>query len=385
MSFLRIDTAIQQWWLNTGFITFGWIQFLVFGVLVVAAISDFSEASYASTKIPSWDELDARPMPNWYNDAKFGIFIHWGIFSVPSFGSEWFWNHWQDTYNYRPHDNHRNQPEQEQHYQNNINEYRFFVNRTERPGFTYQEYASRFTAELYRPEYWAQIFAQSGAQYVVLTSKHHEGYCNWDSRNVPTTWNWNVMDIGPKRDLLGDLAKQIRNRSSPQTKQRLKFGIYHSLYEWYNPLYLYDKANNFTTQHFVDTKCLPELYDLVEKYAPEIVWSDGHWEGSSDYWKAREFLHWYSTNSSVRNTAVWNDRWGQETICKHGTFLTCSEYVLYILRVFIDCESIRLLSLSKYAYTHLDLLKSTNSLSSNHKNIADITQGSYRHVNGKML
>jgi alpha-L-fucosidase len=103
------------------------------------------QVSAAETETtPSWEELDARPLPGWYDAAKFGIFIHWGVFSVPAYGSEWFWA---------------------------------FVNATERPGFSYQEYANRFTADLYQPDQWAAAFAQSGAQYVVLTSKHHEGYC----------------------------------------------------------------------------------------------------------------------------------------------------------------------------------------------------------------
>ena len=133
------------------------------------------------------------------------------------------------------------------------------------------------------------------------------------------------MDIGPKRDILGDLATEIRKHISPQTNKKMKFGIYHSLYEWFNPLYLFDKANNFTSQHFVDTKTMPELYDLVEKYAPEIIWSDGEWEASSAYWKSLDFLHWYSTNSTVAASGVWNDRWGGDTLCKHGSFLTCAE------------------------------------------------------------
>jgi len=199
------------------------------------------------------------------------------------------------------------------------------VNATERPGFTYQEYANRFTAELYRPEYWADSFAKSGAQYVVMTSKHHEGFCNWNSIDVHTTWNWNAIDLGPKRDILGDLAVQIKRRISPYTKKFIRFGLYHSLFEWYNPMYKFDQANNFSTQHFVDSKTLPELYDLVQKYEPEIIWSDGDWDASSDYWKSREFLDWYSTNSSVASSGVWNDRWGQNTLCKHGSFLTCTE------------------------------------------------------------
>jgi alpha-L-fucosidase len=110
--------------------------------------------------IPSWEELDARPLPTWYDDAKFGIFVHWGIFSVPSFNGEWMWHNWKS---------------------NNDTETMEYIQRTERYNshFTYQEYAARFHAELYQPKEWAQVLAQSGAQYVVLTSKHHDGYCTY--------------------------------------------------------------------------------------------------------------------------------------------------------------------------------------------------------------
>mmetsp|Transcript_11606 Transcript_11606/g.22143 ORF Transcript_11606/g.22143 Transcript_11606/m.22143 type:complete len:474 (-) Transcript_11606:987-2408(-) len=256
------------------------------------------------TSTPSWEELDRRPVPTWYTDAKFGIFLHWGIFSVPSFGNEWFQKYWQGE--------HRSK-------------YVDFVNGTEGPGFTYSEYASRFRAELYHPQAWASAFAAAGAQYVVLTSKHHEGFCMWDSRDIPSTWQWNVMDVGPRRDLLGELAHAVRQTTSPMTNQTLHFGVYHSLFEWFNPLYLQDKANNFTTSLFVDSKSMAELYDLVRKYQPTLVWSDGFEQGDSTYWKAREFLHWYSTKSTVAPDAVWNDRWGPDTFCKHGSFLTCDD------------------------------------------------------------
>lgn len=95
--------------------------------------------------------------------------------------------------------------------------------------------------------------------------------------------------------------------------------------QWYNPLYAQDKASNWTQQNFVDMKTMPELYELVDKYEPEIIWSDGEWEATSEYWKSTEFLAWYTTNSSVAQTGVFNDRWGQDTLCKHGGFLTCTD------------------------------------------------------------
>jgi alpha-L-fucosidase len=163
-----------------------------------------------------------------------------------------------------------------------------------------------------------------------LTSKHHEGYCNWDSRKIGTTWNWNSMDVGPRRDLVGELATAIRKPSivSPQTKKALKFGVYHSLLEFFNPLLVSDHQANLTTQHFVDMKTMPELYQLVEKYEPEVIWSDGDWGADSTYWNSKQFLAWLATNSTVKDTVVWNDRWGEETRCKYGSFLNCNDKYL---------------------------------------------------------
>ncbi|OEU19383.1 Alpha_L_fucos-domain-containing protein, partial [Fragilariopsis cylindrus CCMP1102] len=182
----------------------------------------------------TWESLDKREIPKWFGSGKVGIFIHWGVFSVPAFKSEWFWYNWQQG--------------GAKHHQQ---EYIDFVDRTEKKGFAYSEYASRFDATFYEPDYWAEIFAQSGAQYVVLTSKHHEGFCNWDSREIGTTYMWNSMEKGPKRDLVGELAKAIRNPKvkSIQTNNQLKFGVYHSLLEWYNPLLKHDINNNLTNSN----------------------------------------------------------------------------------------------------------------------------------------
>ena len=81
----------------------------------------------------------------------------------------------------------------------------------------------------------------------------------------PTSSSWNSVDSGPKRDIIGEIANATRAAG-------LTFGVYHSLFEWFNRLYLQDKASNWTTQDFVTQKTMPELYDLVEKYKPEIIW-----------------------------------------------------------------------------------------------------------------
>ncbi|ESO99506.1 hypothetical protein LOTGIDRAFT_158597 [Lottia gigantea] len=191
-----------------------------------------------------------------------------------------------------------------------------FMKNNYRPDFTYPDFASQFTAEFYNPAQWADIFQASGAEYIVFGSKHHEGFTNWPSNY---SFNWNSMAVGPKRDLVGDLAKAIRQNTS------IHFGLYHSLFEWYNPYYLQDKANNFSTQYFVNGKTMPELYELVNNYKPEIIWSDGEWEASSDYWDSKQFIAWLYNDSPVKDTVVTNDRWGKDSTCHHGGYLTCQD------------------------------------------------------------
>ncbi|KAH9502565.1 hypothetical protein Btru_069009 [Bulinus truncatus] len=243
---------------------------------------------------PTWDSLDKRPLPDWYDDAKFGIFIHWGVFSVPSFRSEWFWWDWQGA---------------------KYNDTVEFMEKNYPPGFTYADFARQFTAEFFNALEWAQLFKNSGAKYIVFVSKHHEGFTNWPSKY---SWTWNSKDLGPNRDIVGELANATVSTG-------LRFGLYHSLFEWFHPLYLQDKENQFNTQSFVDSKTMPELYELVNTYKPDIIWSDGDWEAPDKYWKSTEFIAWLYNNSPVKDTVVTNDRWGQSVMCHHGGFYTCSD------------------------------------------------------------
>ncbi|XP_053677488.1 LOW QUALITY PROTEIN: putative alpha-L-fucosidase [Anopheles nili] len=249
-----------------------------------------------STKYePTWKSLDSRPLPKWYDEAKVGIFVHWGVYAVPSYGTEWFWINWQGS---------------------KVPEYVQFMRDNYRPGFTYQDFASDFTAELFNATEWADLFAQSGARYVVLTSKHHEGYTLWPSAH---TFGWNSVDVGPHRDIVGELAGAVRATG------RLKFGVYYSLFEWFNRQYTSDKLHAFLKREYVDGKVWPELQQLINTYRPEVLWSDGDWEAPDGYWKAKEFLAWLYNDSPVRDSIVTNDRWGMGTLCLHGDFHTCSD------------------------------------------------------------
>jgi len=252
----------------------------------------------------NWEAIDRRPVPKWFTEAKFGIFIHWGVYSVPSWAptgdsipvyskyAEWYW--------YRKNEKSVAGELFRQHH-----------NKIYGENFQYQDFAPGFKAENFEPADWAELFAASGAKYVVLTSKHHEGFTLWPSAQ---SWNWNSMDIGPHKDLAGELSKAVKAKG-------LHMGFYYSLYEWYNPLY---KTN---LQQYVDEHMVPQMKDLVTQYQPDILWTDGEWEHTSKEWKSPEFLNWLYNESPVKNNIVVNDRWGSDTRGKHGGIYT-TEYDL---------------------------------------------------------
>ena len=263
----------------------------------------------AQTYQPTWESIDSRPTPTWFTDAKFGIFIHWGVYSVPAYApvipgklayAEWYWN--AMTAGQQPNAN----PIQSGTWEYHKKQYG--------ADYEYKNFAPQFRAQLFDPDHWADIFARSGAKYVALTSKHHEGFALWPSKEASATWGrpWNAMDTGPKRDILGDLTEAVRKRN-------LKMGFYYSLYEWYNPMYLADKPR-YIREHMT-----PQFKDLVTRYNPSIIFSDGEWDLPSDEWKSPELLAWLFNETAVKNEVVINDRWGKDSRHKHGGYWT-TEY-----------------------------------------------------------
>ncbi len=135
---------------------------------------------------PDWRSLSHYKAPEWYQDAKFGIFIHWGLYSVPAFGSEWY-----------PRNMYQTGTKENQH---QVATYGPLTS------FGYKDFIPMFKAEHYDPQAWARLFKQAGARYVVPVFEHHDGFAMYDSGLS----DWTAAKMGPHRDLVGDLAKAVR-------------------------------------------------------------------------------------------------------------------------------------------------------------------------------
>jgi alpha-L-fucosidase len=247
----------------------------------------------AQTYQPNWESLDTRPTPQWFKDSKFGIFIHWGVYAVPGWSTKGNYAEW---------------------YQNGLqtdDTARMKFHKAKFGDRSYYDLANDFKAELFNPDEWAKVFEQSGAKYIVLTSKHHDGFTLWPSKEANNTWGfkWNAVDIGPKRDLLGDLFKAVRRTS-------VHAGMYYSLYEWFNPLWKSD-PKKFAAEH-----TWPQMKDLINNYQPDVFWTDGDWDAPAETWKSQEFLSWLYNESAVKDKIVVNDRWGSGIRFNHAGIYT---------------------------------------------------------------
>ena len=266
-------------------------------LLTLAVVCFFFGSIFAQKKYKAdWKDLNTRPVPEWFTDAKFGIFIHWGPYSVPAYSkkgtySEWYFSHLSSK-----------------------KETQEFHNKVFGPDFSYYKFGEMFTADLYDAEAWAELFKKSGARYVVPTSKHHDGYCLWPSEEANNShgFPWNSVDVGAKRDLLGELTDAVR-------AQGMKMGFYYSLYEWYNPLWVSDK------QKYVADHMFPQFKDVVNRYEPAIIFSDGEWDLTSKEWNSAELIAWLYNDSEAPKDVVINDRWGKKRRHKDGGYYT-TEY-----------------------------------------------------------
>jgi alpha-L-fucosidase len=265
--------------------------------------------AHAQRVTPEWSSVDARPTPQWWSDAKFGIFIHWGVYSVPAFApkgeyAEWYWERLRAPGDAASAADQKIRAET-----------RAFHERNYGRDFDYAAFAPQFRAEMFDADEWAKTLKESGAKYVVLVSKHHDGFALWPSKEADAAWGrpWNSVAVGPKRDLVGELTAAVR-------RQQLEMGIYFSLYEWFNPLW-----TSGDTDAYVERHLFPQFKDVVTRYSPSVIFSDGEWALPSQKWRAPELLAWLFNESPVAGKVVVNDRWGKETRHVHGGYYT-TEY-----------------------------------------------------------
>ena len=133
----------------------------------------------------NWDSLAAHQTPAWFKEAKFGIFIHWGLYSVPAFGNEWYSRNMYI----------QGSPE----YQHHLKTY------GPHKEFGYKDFIPMFKAEKFQAAEWIGLFKKAGAKYVVPVAEHHDGFQMYRS----DISHWNAYEMGPKRDVLGELTEEM--------------------------------------------------------------------------------------------------------------------------------------------------------------------------------
>ena len=253
---------------------------------------------------PTWDSLDRRPTPAWFTDAKFGIFIHWGVYSVPGYAAAGSKAAVRRMVLELDHHKaatpcHGTAPGPS--------------TSDLRRRLPYQNFAPMFRAELFDPDHWADVFQRSGAKYVVLTSKHHEGFALWPSAEASRTWGrpWNAVEIGPRRDLAG----RSHQRRPPQACA------------WASTI----RSMSGTTRcGFPTSEIHRRAYASAVQGRRQPLQALHHllrWRMGPAFRRMAqpELLAWLFNESPVQDEVVIDDRWGKDTRHKHGGYYT-TEY-----------------------------------------------------------
>ncbi len=224
---------------------------------------------------PSVDSLNRHPLPQWYAGAKLGIFIHWGLYSVPGWAPL---NH--PDHDFSSNDYIKYNPYAEWY----LNVLRIPGSPTEAyhrqhygANFGYYDFASAFNRESkkWNPDAMAAVFRQAGARYVVLTSKHHEGFTLWPSTTVNPSPTLPKNEQHAERDIVGDLTIAVR-------KQGMKMGLYYSGgYDWtFNTGPIETNADYQAvkpeTQAYGDY-AFAQIHELIDRYHPSVLWNDIDW------------------------------------------------------------------------------------------------------------
>jgi alpha-L-fucosidase len=220
-----------------------------------------------------WQSLRNYEVPKWYKDAKFGIFIHWGVYSVPAFGNEWY-----------PRNMYRQGSEEYEHH---------IATYGPQDKFGYKDFIPMFKAEHFDPAAWAELFKKAGAKYVVPVAEHHDGFAMYDSGLS----DWTAAKMGPHRDVIGELGKAVRAQglhfgvSSHRVEHNFFLGVARDISsdvndpkyaDFYGPAHKWlmnadgtPLSNDFTyVSSAWANDWLARAAELVEKYHPDVVYFD---------------------------------------------------------------------------------------------------------------
>jgi alpha-L-fucosidase len=251
---------------------------------------------------PTWNSLRDHRTPTWFQEAKFGIYTHWGVYAVPACGPNATW------YPYNM-------------YREGTEQHEYHVKTYGPPSrFGYKDFIPMFTAEKFDPDGWAELFKQAGAQFAGPVGEHHDGFCMWDTQHS----EWSAAKMGPKRDVVGELEKAIR-------KQGMRFvvALHHAANWWFFPHWekeydtsdpqyagLYGPPHNLDggvgKEFFEQDKPSREFLDVwkaktqeaIDKYRPDMLWFDFGWERVQEHYK-REVLAYYYNRA---------EEWGREVV-----------------------------------------------------------------------
>jgi alpha-L-fucosidase len=228
----------------------------------------------------SWTSLATHPMAQWFRDAKFGIYTHWGPYSVPAYGGNGTWY-------------------PNQMYQEGCDGFTHHTKTYGHPSkFGYREFIPTFTADKFDAEEWADLFKKSGAQFAGPVAEHHDGFAMWYSKLT----KWNSVQMGPKRDVVGELEKAIRGQG-----MRFATTFHHSHNWWFfptwnkefdcsNPEYagLYSRPHAkdaWPDKEYLDI-WLGKLREVIDGYRPDLIWFDFGLAKIRESYR-REFLSYY--------------------------------------------------------------------------------------------
>lgn len=236
-------------------------------------LQEVDRADHEGPFRPDWESLQTYQVPEWYKDAKFGIFIHWGIYSVPAFGNEWY-----------PRNMYREGSDEYKHH---------MATYGPQDRFGYKDFIPMFKAEHFNPVSWARLFKEAGAKYAVPVAEHHDGFAMYDSGLS----DWTAAKMGPHRDVIGELAKAVRaeglhfGASSHRVEHNFFLGVGRGIPSDINdPQYaaFYGPAHNrlenrrgtpvsndftYVSSAWADD-WLARASEIVEKYHPDIMYFD---------------------------------------------------------------------------------------------------------------